>query len=46
VHFSNYLESLKDNATDIDNWILVELEKVMAKYKSQPEIFFKKSPLS
>lgn len=41
-HFSEYISDKKKDGTDIDNWILVELEKIVVDYKAEPEVFFSK----
>lgn len=39
-HFTDYISDKKENGTNIDNWILVELEKIVVDYKAEPEIYF------
>lgn len=44
-HFLQYLREIKDDASNIDSWIITELEKVVVDYRAEPEIFFSRDSL-
>ena len=39
-HFTDYIANRKANGIDIDNWTLVELERLVVDYKAEPNIYF------
>ena len=41
-HFMKYLRDHKEDATNIDSWIITELEKIVINYRAEPELFFSK----
>lgn len=43
VHFSTYLESIKEDGTDVDNWEKKDLVQAVENYKSQPDVYFRKA---
>lgn len=42
--FASYLQRLKENGADINEWTLVDLEKIVRKFKAEPKAFFSRTP--
>ena len=42
--FAEYLGRIKSQGQDINNWSLIDLEKIVKRFKAEPKMFFSKKP--